>query len=223
MKIIGINGFKRSGKNTAFELAREFLPGAAIRQVGFADSLKCFGLEALGFDRPDPELILLADSIKEASTISVFYEEPEDQPVGPYEDMATLHNETGREFFQNLGNLARERFGKDFWVDQVLPIRREYDASETDEPWRHVYLAKDYPGVDYLFITDLRYPNEADRIKALGGTIWEVVRPGCESDGHASEQPLPGAMIDWRIVNDGNIDLLRERVAEAIRETLNYA
>jgi len=220
LKIIGINGFKRSGKNTVYELARDYLPASGIQQIGFADSLKCIGLEALGFDRPDPELILLADSIKENATISVLYEEPEDQPVGAYEDMATLHNETGREFFQNLGNLARERFGSDFWVDQVLPLATEYDAHESDEPWKSVYLAKDYPGVDYLFITDLRYPNEADRIKALGGIVWEVIRPGVVSDGHASEQPLPEPLIDWQIVNDGSLDVLRSRVAEAIYETI---
>lgn len=218
MNIVGINGFKRSGKNTVYELAQQMLPNAKVQQIGFADALKCIGLEALGFDRPDDELILLADSIKEASTISVFYEEPDDQPVGQYEDMATLHNETGREFFQNLGNLARERFGKDFWVDQVLPVRW-VDEQYLDTTFSRLELAKDYD-TDYLFITDLRYPNEADRIKALGGVVWEVIRPGIESDGHASEQPLPRELVDWVIHNDGSLDDLRLHVHDAIEETL---
>lgn len=227
MRIIGINGFKRSGKNTAFELARQFLPGAKIQQIGFADSLKCMALNALGFDRPDEELILLADSIKEKATISVFYEEPgQEAEIAKWHgqiDLSTLHDLTGREYFQHFGDRARARFGENFWIDQVLPTRTVQRQNQAESllhmSWTELRLAKNYDA-DYLFITDLRYPNEADRIKALGGVVWEVIRPGIESDGHASEQPLPEELVDFTIINDGTLLDLQIRVGNAVHKTM---
>jgi hypothetical protein len=215
MIILGINGFKTSGKNTAYEFVKELLPDKNVQGAGFADKLKITGLKALGFDRPNAELLALADSLKVGANISIFYEEPGTVPSRLY-DTSVLHDLTGREFLQNFGQRAREEFGDNFWVDQVLPLAHEYDD------YHSVYLANEdrYEGVDVLCITDLRYPNEADRIKALGGTVWEIIRPGLESDGHSSEQPLPRDLVDWTIYNDGSLDDLRLHVSDAITEAL---
>jgi hypothetical protein len=50
----------------------------------------------------------------------------------------------------------------------------------------------------------------------LGGETWEIVRPGLESDGHSSENPLPRELVTRVIVNDGTVDDLREKVVAAL-------
>jgi hypothetical protein len=66
--------------------------------------------------------------------------------------------------------------------------------------------------VDCVAITDLRYPNEAQRVLDLGGEVWEVVRPGLVSDGHASEQTLPRDLVTLTIENDSDVADLQLKV-----------
>lgn len=227
MIILGINGFKTSGKNTAYEFVKELLPDKNVQGVGFADKLKITGLKALGFDRSNEELLALADSLKVGANISVLYDEPGQEAAieaahGQI-DTSTLHDLTGREFLQNFGQRAREEFGANFWVDQVLPLKTTEKQHPEKNYWSYLHHELDtdrYEGVDVLCITDLRYPNEADRIKTLGGVVWEIIRPGLESDGHSSEQPLPRELVDWVVCNASSLDDLRERVWCAITETL---
>jgi hypothetical protein len=131
-----------------------------------------------------------------------------------HEYYGSIDSITGREYLQNLGNEARGVFGENFWIDQVLPNPGERDWSTLN--WKDAR----YPDADILCITDVRYPNEADRIRALGGVVWEVLRPGVESDGHASEKPLPRHLVNYQIRNVGDIPYLRTQVALALQETL---
>ena len=210
MKIVGINGFKRSGKGTTAEFLNELVDDV-VYEIGFADKLKRLGGLALGIPANVPQDHLRwADEYKVSGTTSTVV------PDGTYVV-------TGREFYQNLGQSGRVLFGDNFWIDQVLPYPALYwidgePYEDTDDPG--IDAARMYPGVDILAITDVRYPNEAERIRSLGGVVWEVVRPGVVSDGHASEQPLPAELVDWQIVNDGDLDTLKQRVDEAIGETL---
>lgn len=56
---------------------------------------------------------------------------------------------------------------------------------------------------------DMRFPNEAQIIKSLGGELWLIVRPGAaDSTGHASEGGLAGWKFDRVIHNDGTIEEL---------------
>lgn len=217
MKILGINGLKRSGKDTTCSIIAGKLstPDFVVQRAAFADKLKIIAAKALGFDRRDEECITLMDSFKEGASFSILYQEP-----GYHEalaeafgalDQSELHELNGRQYLQNLGNFARDTFGDSFWVDQVLPKPK----FGVDDDWYKVQKAhagNRYPGVDLLVITDPRYVNEADRIKALGGDIWEIQRPGLESDGHITEQPLPRELVDYVIVNDGTLDDLSRKV-----------
>lgn len=193
MKLIGINGFKRSGKGETAKIIAEAMPTA---QVGFADSLKAIAALALGYSGTREELIAAMDDFKELNQIEIW-------EGGNY--VAEI---TGRQYLQNLGNEARGVFGDTFWIDQVLPNPAEYTLTSGLDA-----VARKYPGVECVAITDLRYPNEAQRVKDLGGTVVEVIRPGRTSDGHASEQPLPRDLVDYTILNDGTLDELRTSVA----------
>jgi hypothetical protein len=183
VKIIGINGYKRSGKGEVANAITHNFPGT-VQQVGFADKLKVLGNRTLGFKRSDAELIDLADTFKVSGHIRLNYT---DRGAGglPY---SSIHEESGREFYQNLGTEARDIFGDTFWIDQVLPRVAFNPSQPAGREENAKAMAERYPGVDVLAITDLRFENEAVRVLALGGEVWRVNRPGTESDGHASEQ-----------------------------------
>lgn len=208
MQIIGINGFKRSGKGTVALAVVSLLDDKNVLSVGFADKLKVMGALALGWRGTQQELIDLMDVFKEHGRVDSGLDGPE------IDYLLLSHGITGREYLQNFGNQARNLFGLTFWIDQVLPdLYVDHGAPLAD------VLATRYPDVDVLCLTDLRYPNEAERIKALGGVVWEVIRPGLESDGHASEQPLPRGLVDHQIINDAGVVELEERVEDALAET----
>lgn len=214
MHIIGINGFKRAGKGeTGNAIERQVLVGG-VKQVGFADKVKILGARALGFtDRTDEECIALMDIAKEKWLIQMT---TEPSPGGwlPAFDLGSI---TGRQYLQNIGTEARKIFGDDFWVDQVLPSCSgpEWDRSDWFEQARYA-LDDMHPGVDWLAITDLRFENEAQRVLDLGGEVWRVKRPGTESDGHDSEQVLPGKYVTRELDNSGDLDHLADEVAEAL-------
>ena len=65
-----------------------------------------------------------------------------------------------------------------------------------------------------VVIDDVRFPNEAEMIRRLGGELWLVDRPGVVYDGdHASEGALADVVPDAVINNSGSLEQLREVVA----------
>lgn len=68
-------------------------------------------------------------------------------------------------------------------------------------------------GVRHLVVSDVRFENEARAIKARGGVVWHVERPGIvRTDGHPSEKGLPPEFIDLAIHNDGTKAMLYTKV-----------
>ena len=54
-----------------------------------------------------------------------------------------------------------------------------------------------------VVITDVRMPNEADAIKAAGGRVIRIMRPGVgPANGHITELGLDGYDFDASFVND---------------------
>ena len=109
-----------------------------------------------------------------------------------------VHAPEVRGLLQRLGTgVGRELWGEDFWVDLAF---RDLKFSE-----------------DYVF-TDVRFPNEVEAIRARGGVVWQVVRPGVvAANGHISESALEGVVFDGVIVNDGSLEDLEGRVLECLR------
>lgn len=57
-----------------------------------------------------------------------------------------------------------------------------------------------------VVFTDVRFPNEAEFVRAHGGVIWHVERPGqAERSGHSSDQQLPFLEGDRLVRNDGTV------------------
>ena len=65
-----------------------------------------------------------------------------------------------------------------------------------------------------VVIDDVRFPNEAEMIRKLGGELWLVDRPGVVYEGnHASEGALHSIVPDAVINNSGSLTQLRQVVA----------
>lgn len=221
MNLIGINGYKRSGKGTVATILSENHPGV-VYDLGFADKVKIAGAKALGFDRPPRDLVALMDEFKVDGQISVTYREPGTTT-------SNLHDLTGRQYLQWVGTeVGRDMFGETFWIDQVLPHPAEPlevnlgSVVGFEDRANEALLSAMYPEIDVVAITDLRFENEAKRILDLGGVVWRVNRPGYEGEGHASEQPLPDSLVTYEIDNSGDLDDLSDRIYEAMEATLGW-
>lgn len=68
-----------------------------------------------------------------------------------------------------------------------------------------------------LVIDDVRFENEYEAIKADGGQVWRITRPGVEiATAHISEGALDGFEFDEEIINDGSYDDLEAKVKTAL-------
>ena len=64
-----------------------------------------------------------------------------------------------------------------------------------------------------VVIPDVRFPNEADAIKELGGIIWRINRHGLNGiNEHRSEHAMDSQMVDHVIYNDGSLEELSDEV-----------
>ncbi len=190
MRLIGLNGFKGAGKDTVYELIAQEAENVVRR--AFADKLKVVAGRSLGYEGEDVEIITAMNLMKNQGYVDSVIS----SGVGTHL--------SGRRYLQLFGQRAREVFGHSFWVDQVLP-RPPVDGYEVE-------LDGFFPDADVGVITDVRYPSEAERVRALGGEVWLVERPDVISDGHDSERPLKDSLIDGVLINDGSVEDLREHV-----------
>lgn len=187
--IIGLHGFARVGKDTVADLIIEESSGVC-EKVGFADVLKLSAARAFGALRSPDDVGV--DAVRRwADRLKTRL------TIQIVDDEGNLHHEvSGRQFLQRYGTEAhRDIFGDDFWVD-ALELQR--------------------PGVDFLLVTDVRFPNEAAAIHKAGGEVWKVVRDVETVESHVTERSLPGGCIDREIENYGTIDDLREKVKVAL-------
>lgn len=107
-----------------------------------------------------------------------------------------------RRLLQTIGTeWGRDTIHPDIWV---LATLRRIDA--TDALWS--------------VVTDVRFDNEAEAIRARGGVVWAVTRPsvgglgGVESR-HSSEAGVSAELIDDEIFNHGDIAALEREVDAA--------
>lgn len=97
----------------------------------------------------------------------------------------------------------------------------EWGRTLKESLWLDIAKAKLEMYSDYesagVVISDVRFPNEAAWIKAQGGIIWKIIRPGIEPvRAHASEDLIASLPYDYVIDNHGSLDLLPNAVAAAL-------
>lgn len=122
-------------------------------------------------------------------------------PIRKNEPLPQLNGMTPRRIMQTLGTeWGRNTLGADVWLT-MLGRRLEKNLAA-----RNFRLP--------MVVTDVRFPNEAEMIRLLGGTVIRVVRPTTITDrtdaAHPSEaQDFPA---DITIQNDGTIGDLHAKL-----------
>lgn len=190
--LLGLHGFKTSGKDAFYQRALVLadagqLPVKEVRRVAFADKLYESAAGALGVTVEQ----LLEWKNDPKATINLVaepwsYQEGKEGGAGYGFEKAI----TFRQYLQFYGTEAhREVFGDSFWVDQVLPESASMWASDLTE---------------LVCVTDVRFPNEAQRVRDRGGHVVKIQGPPeveNRTDMHASENPLSFDMIDFLVLN----------------------
>lgn len=111
----------------------------------------------------------------------------------------TVCSRTPRYLMQTLGTeWGRRMVGPDVWA----------------QLWRRDALEL---GGD-IVADDVRFPNEAEAIRALGGVIWRVHRPGLNVDSHASERSQKRIDEDELIMNATSIPAMILSVDALLRD-----
>ena len=188
--IIGICGRKESGKSVIGSVCKEY----GYEVIRFAEPLKLLISNLIKVDRKD------LDALKTVESEYVFSDD----------DFEFISNETGipihfvssilkgntyhtvRDLLQVIGTDLIRKYNVNWHVDKT----REYVESNKN--------------TNFL-IDDVRFPNEVDMIRELGGTCWFIIRPKLNNiSNHISETALKWQDFDNLIVNDKDEETLRE-------------
>jgi hypothetical protein len=193
MIVIGLAGLKGCGKST---VAQHLASEHGFARIRFAAPLKSMIsrlLEEMGLGHHQAWHLIEGDH-KETPT-------PLFMGQTPRHAMQTLGTEWGRDLI-----------GPDFWVAcwRLMVDKARLDAMAdqcTDAP------------VLKIIAEDCRFPNEAAAIRALGGKVVWIDRPGLAATGHASENSLTAADCDAVIRNDAAILDLTQAVEASLQES----
>ena len=111
-----------------------------------------------------------------------------------------------RRLLQNSGVAARKIFGEGFWVHEAM-------KSMLEDP---------RPDMNYV-ITDVRFFNEADMIRANNGQIWRIKRIGVDAvNAHVSESQMDDYPVDQIFTNNTSIEDLELMVKTRMQGVLSY-
>jgi cytidylate kinase len=106
-------------------------------------------------------------------------------------------NKEVRSLLQRLGVAVRNNLGLDAWVEAAL---------------NNISLDEN------VVVTDVRFINEASKIKEMGGVVWRVKRPDVEAiNNHISETELDGYKVDQIFYNNGSLEDLNELVKNRMK------
>jgi deoxynucleotide monophosphate kinase-like protein len=194
--IIGLTGRKGAGKDTVGQMLVEHYD---FTRIAFADKLKEAVANLFGITVAEVE----AMKTQPNAEVHLFLENEIFVPAKGDPNHTPYVAFPYRYFLQRFGTeMGRNTFGEDFWVKlwlEALPDKGDVVA------------------------TDVRFENEIHAVRASGGKIIEIIRPGHEPDGHASEEPLDQYLIDEWIGNDGTIEELRAKVDFTIGGLINMS
>lgn len=154
------------------------------------------GYEKVGFADPLRDLALHLNPVIEVNDTgrSVRYKDMVEMKGYEW----TKESTNARDFLIRLGAGVRTHIHPDIWVDTAMARIK-----------RHVFN-----GVD-VAVTDVRYLNEAEAIREIGGEIWYIDRLGVVPAGVEEERTIREILfygVDRTIYNHGSLDHLRREV-----------
>lgn len=134
-----------------------------------------------------------------------------------FSDMCKTNEFTVRNFLQLFGtDFVRDTIDKSFHTNRVkAEIIREFYRS-----------AKSGHSPIYFFLDDVRFENEAELIKSMGGLVIGIKRDNTnKNSSHPSEQTSRQSwdtMASITIDNNGSLDDLRSKINETLKELPGY-
>ena len=215
--LIGISGKMGSGKDTVGSIIQ------ALTGTGFGDdkafeTFKKTGLMPISTNKSPFAIKKYADKLKDIVGILIGctreqLEDPEFKNTPLNSDWDGSHGiNTPRELLQVLGtDCGRDMIHTNIWTNALFadykPIGGKMIANP--EPKHLVYPS--------WVITDMRFPNELDYIKAKGGITIRVntTRAGKVSN-HESETALDNHNFDYVIDNSGSYEDLINKVHDIL-------
>jgi hypothetical protein len=212
MRVVGVTGNKRSGKDTIGKILQE----KGYQPLSFAKKLKdavhkhsyvhihtVSGGDESRREEVGSVMILLRDIIRMAKFLEfdrkLYYPfqcrflEVFQPYVSMETDLGVSYKMSERTYLQLLGTEVCRYFKDSIWVDFIR------DEIENNPKNKYV-------------ITDVRFDNEAEMITANGGKVVCVVREGMDGDGHVSEKGVSSHLIDFIIENNGTFEDLRAEI-----------
>ncbi len=204
--LIGLTGPAGSGKDSA---ADALVHLAGFTKVAFADALRAEVCAAFGV----PLQYLTARDTKEhpiqalalsRCMVMGFLATLREQQLDLDEDAPR----SARQIMQWWGTEFRRARDENYWIARAVQrIKRLHKQGKS------------------VVLTDVRFPNEADAIRALGGVVWQVWRPGAEvaEGAHASETHGREFGPEYVIDNDEGLDELRIEVAATLAHMKEFS
>ena len=120
----------------------------------------------------------------------------------------------GTELFRNHMKELNENFERSMWVICMENRINEIVRGEGPENIR-----QEYEKNRMIVIPDVRFHDELESIKKLGGIIVRITRPclesgdGASADLHASELNCSEFQVDYEIENSGTIEELYQKIS----------
>lgn len=103
-----------------------------------------------------------------------------------------------REYLVCIGHSARQHVYETVWIDALM---RELEKANSRR----------------FVVSDVRYSNEADRIRACGGVVWRIERPGYGPVHHTEGETIPSVSCEAAVANTGTIEDLYIQVEKLLK------
>jgi len=230
--LVAFHGVKRSGKDTAASFLEEWASGRSLsfKRRGFADYAKWAWVRQFIPDINMSDAISWMDDHKDAGWNVVI-----EHPNAPTKHLVTVDFRQCMAQFSTEG--ARLIYGEDHWVNLLLPVSTYIDDNDLPlyPKWHDsfavfVHLLRLPSVADVCAIHDMRFDNELQRVRTLGGVNVKIrrivaedaVREEAQKRGlaiHESELGLPDQEFDYVVSNDRTLDdfrVLINSLAEAL-------
>lgn len=200
--LLGLTGVAQSGKSTVAEYL--------VNEYGFKEYLFSDGVK-LALYRMNP-IIMATHKHGDYSQDVVQYLQDVVDDFG-WDQAKQIP--MVRELLQRMGTEAgRDVHGQDVWVDRTF--NQMFKECGWDWKFEHDQLTKH--ATSDIVIPDLRFDNEAERIKHHGGVVIRVDRGKKPVNGHSSEKGIDATLIDVTLYNTGTL----EEIKQGIDRTLEY-
>lgn len=218
--IIGVNGKIGSGKDTVGRIIQYLMLNENTTKYFVKDWIN---KEHYLLDtHSNWEIKKFAGKLKQIASIltGATLEQLEDQDFKKQE-MGPEWGITYRELLQKLGTEAmRNGLHENVWVNALFADYNVTGYNYTGCENKVIQGEWKYPN---WIITDMRFPNEMDAVKAKGGITIRVNRDNgtraIDLNPHPSETALDNHKFDYVIDNDGSISDLIDKVKNIL--TLN--